>query len=94
MKTCNECRFALFEDYGYSNWTVLLSKEGTKFICLKSLHPSDGFDRWYGIDKRLEYADTCAGYTEGDPAEIDVDRELYPGTNYPEVEELVRNFYS
>jgi hypothetical protein len=88
MKTCNECRFALFEDYGYSNWTV----EGTDFTCLKSLNPAGSFDRWYGHDKRLEYADTCPGYVEGDPAELDVDRELYPGTGYPEVEELVRKY--
>ena len=55
---CGGCKFCVFKDHGYSNYTV----EGTSFYCGKNLHPESGFDRWYGEDKRLEYAQECTGF--------------------------------
>ncbi len=80
-RSCNTCRYALFEDYGYSNYTV----EGTSFYCLKNAHPSDGFDRWYGEDKRLDFGKDCETYILGDPVDKDVDAELAPYTDDPEI---------
>jgi len=70
-RTCDNCRFALMDDYGYSNYTV----EGTDFTCLKGLHPAGTFDRFYGEDERFRYAAHCAGYSKGDHVWIDCDRE-------------------
>jgi hypothetical protein len=69
--TCNGCRFACFVDYGYSNYTV----EGTEFYCAKSLHPDGHFDRFYGEDKRLDFAAECSGFEAGEPISMDVDQE-------------------
>lgn len=71
MPKCDECKWCLLEDYGCSNYTT----EGTYVHCLKKLHPESGFDRWYGDDKRLEFAATCEGFTIGEPVTVDVDRE-------------------
>lgn len=71
MKKCSECKYAILQDTGYSNWTVM----GTDFHCAKKLHPEDGLDWWYGEDKRIEYAEQCAGYEAGEPVQMDVDGE-------------------
>lgn len=71
MKNCNECRFAVLEDYGYSNYTV----EGTNFSCALKLHPQGSFDRFYGHTPKMDYADECSNYSEGDPVWLDVDGE-------------------
>ena len=84
-RNCGECRFALFEDYGYSNYTT----EGTTFYCLRNAHPSDGFDRFYGRDDRLGYAAQCASFSEGEPVEMDVDGENAPYSDDPEVLDLL-----
>lgn len=73
MKNCSGCKFAVFQDYGYSNWTV----EGTTFRCSPKLHPNGEFDRFYGEDDRLTYAEQCYNYTEGEPVRMDVDHEEY-----------------
>lgn len=73
-KTCNDCRFAVLEDYGYSNYTV----EGTNFTCAKRLHPDGVFDRFYGDDQRLAFGNDCDGFVKGEPLEIDCDRECVP----------------
>lgn len=70
-RNCSECRFAIFRDYGYSNWTV----EGTQFMCAKRLHPDDSFDRFYNVNPKLEYAEKCDGFVEGIPVDMDVDEE-------------------
>lgn len=85
-RSCNTCRYALFEDYGYSNYTV----EGTSFSCLKKAHPEDGFDRWYGQDKRLDFGQDCATYAFGDPVEMDVDGECFPYSDDPEILDLLK----
>lgn len=69
-KSCENCRFAIHQDYGYSNYTT----EGTIFICAKQLHPAGDFDRFYGKDKRLNFTG-CFGYEEGEPNHLDVDGE-------------------
>lgn len=70
-KTCNTCQYAIFHDYGWSNWTV----EGTYFSCARSLHPDGTFDRWYSEDERLNYGAKCSGYVKGDPIGMDVEGE-------------------
>ena len=71
MKSCEECKFCLLEDHGYSNYTV----EGTYVHCLKGLHPDGVFDRFYGEAGGLNHAEKCVGYVNGCPVAIDVDRE-------------------
>jgi len=71
MASCDECKWCLLEDFGYSNYTV----EGTYVHCLKNIHPESGFDRWYGADERLKFAETCESFVAGEPTEVDCDRE-------------------
>jgi hypothetical protein len=87
-KTCAQCRWALGDDYGYSNYTT----EGAYFHCMKKLHPEDGFDMWYGEEKRLEFAATCSGFEAGEITNLDCDREdqkpdgdLSSYAHYPDV---------
>jgi hypothetical protein len=71
-RTCVNCRFALLEDYGYSNYTT----EGTEFHCLKGLHPDGSFDQFYGEHSALQFAEKCDAFSEGEPVELDVENEL------------------
>jgi hypothetical protein len=80
---CTDCRFCVLEDHGYSNYTV----EGTNFRCAKRLHPDGEFDRFYGEDKRLNFASACASFVSGQPLEIDCDRE-FVDTFTPEQREI------
>lgn len=70
-KSCNNCKFAVFQDYGYSNYTV----EGTEFECRKQAHPEGDFDRWYGEDEKLKFGAKCPSYENGEPIEMDCDHE-------------------
>ena len=70
-RLCDNCRFCLLEDWGYSNYTT----EGTYVHCLKGKHPDSGFDRFYGEDERLKFAQSCDDFGEGDPVTVDCDRE-------------------
>jgi hypothetical protein len=70
-KTCRRCRWHMWEEYGYSNYTV----EGSYFHCLKKLHPEDGFDEFYGEDPRLDFAQTCGSFQVGEGVQLDCDRE-------------------
>lgn len=69
--SCLRCVNAVFQDEGYSNYTV----ENTSFGCLRERHPSGIFDRWYGKDDRFDYAAQCSSFEAGDPIEMDVDHE-------------------
>lgn len=71
MKSCNQCKYAVFEDNGYSNYTV----EGTEFECANGAHPDGRFDRFYGEAARLDFAEKCDGFAEGEPVEMDVDHD-------------------
>jgi hypothetical protein len=75
-KNCQDCKFCVLEDYGYSNYTV----EGTLVHCGKNIHPDSPFDRFYGKELRLEFANKCHGFEAGNAIEIDVDRECLPLT--------------
>ncbi len=66
---CTECRHALLQDEGYSNYTV----EGTTFSCKLELNPHGSFDRFYGVDKRLAFAEQCTSFAEGDVEHHDVE---------------------
>lgn len=83
-KSCNGCINALFQDEGYSNYTV----ENTAFLCMKRLHPEAPFDRFYGEDKRLDFAEKCSGFEAGDPIVLDVDGEAREGLGPSEKERL------
>lgn len=69
MITCENCKFGCLFDYGYSNYTT----EGTEFFCAKSLHPDGHFDRFYGEDKRLKFAEKCPGFEAGKAIEMDTE---------------------
>lgn len=69
--TCDDCRFCLLDDYGYSNYTT----EGIYVHCLLNKHPESGFDQFYGEDKRMQFADQCDAFTAGGPIHLDTDRE-------------------
>lgn len=73
QRTCEGCFWAVLEDSGYSNYTV----EGTEFSCILDKHPNGTFDRFYGEDKRLEYAASCPSYFPFPPLVIDVDKEVW-----------------
>lgn len=92
MQTCNECKFAIFKDHGYSNYTV----EGIHFTCAIKKHPDvvteEGFDRYYGTDERLNYAEKCLEFTVGDPISICVEGD-YDKPLTPEQEEIIHPNY-
>lgn len=71
-KKCSNCNYCLTSEYGYSNYTV----EGANLHCSLGLNPDAPFDRWYGLDKRDKFAETCPKFvsTHG-PVTIDVDQE-------------------
>ena len=77
---CTNCRFAIFQDTGYSNWTV----EGCTFFCALGVHPADGFDSYYSTDPGLKYAAECDAFEAGTCIELDVD-----GENEPTEDQLV-----
>ena len=72
--SCEDCKFGVFYDTGWSNYTV----EGTVFICGAFAHPCDDFDVWYGGDPRLNFAPRCPAFVGGDPVRMDVDHEDEP----------------
>lgn len=71
MKKCDECKYCVLEDFGYSNYTV----EGVTAICLKDENPGLPKDRWYGEEPVLDFAEECKSFEAGQPVEIDCDRE-------------------
>ena len=84
MKKCNDCKYCILQDEGYSNYTV----EGTTADCL--LHKNPGFpeDNFYGKEPVLKYAEECDRFTHGDCVEVDVDQDYGPLENYSEDEEI------
>lgn len=75
---CNECKFCVLEDYGYSNYTV----EGTDADCLLDMNPFYPADNWYGDAEAHDFANVCPRFKEGNPIEIDVDHENGHIINY------------
>lgn len=70
---CDDCFWGLLEDEGYSNYTV----ENTTFTCILGKNPNGTFDRFYGEDKRLDFASQCPSFFPFPPLHIDVDREIW-----------------
>lgn len=86
-KTCENCNFCLLADYGYSNYTT----EGTEVICLKDQQPD--FDRFYGEDPRLKFAESCPMYEDGHAFEMDTDQTFvmdFPNTR-ADIVTLIKN---
>lgn len=73
QKNCSECKYAIFIDHGYSNYTV----EGTDFKCAMKMHPDGQFDKFYDVNPKLFFAEQCTSFTAGPSIEIDVDGEAY-----------------
>lgn len=69
--SCAECRFGILREENWSNYTV----EGVSFHCAVSLHPTPGFDAWYGEEPQLRYAERCFAYVLGRALRLDVDGE-------------------
>ena len=84
---CTDCKYCYQQDTGYSNYTVM----GTDVECLKKKHPDGCFDLFYGEDKRIDFAEKCGDFVEGEGLYIDCDMELGDidsYTNDPEIKEL------
>lgn len=78
MKLCCECKFCVFTDEGYSNWTV----ENTTATCLHSNNPMFPCDSFYGKAPEHEFAEQCELFCEGEPVRFDVDRDDGEAANY------------
>jgi hypothetical protein len=68
---CSDCKYAIFEDVGYSNYTV----EGSNFTCSKGNHPDGTFDRFYNAAKELSYAEKCNKFKIGEAIIIKVEKD-------------------
>lgn len=77
-RRCGDCKFYYRQDYGYSNYTV----EETVGDCLKGLNPNLPAEEGYSWENKdhefMRVAEQCAGYSNGDPLEIDCDQENMP----------------
>lgn len=60
LKSCDTCFFVVLKDYGYSNYTT----EGTEVHCTLRKHPDGPFDRWFGEEEKLSFAEKCESYSE------------------------------
>lgn len=85
---CDDCKFCILEDYGYSNYTV----EGTTADCLFGLNPDFPVDNFYGNIPEHDFANICPRFKIGKPIEIDCDHEKGHILNYtddPEIREIL-----
>ena len=81
---CNECKFCVLEDYGYSNYTV----EGTNANCLLDLNPDFPTDNWYGDAEAHDFANVCPRFKEGYATHVDVESENGTLLNYAQDDEV------
>lgn len=91
MKKCDECKYCIQIEEGYSNYTV----EGNTADCLLNKNPDFPVDTFYREEPALEFADKCESFIEGKCVNIDVEREEGYLENYsddPEIKELLRNY--
>lgn len=72
-KSCLNCENCFQRDEGYSNYTV----ENTSVYCIIDKHPQGPFDRWYGEEPKLKYAEQCEHFSEGQSGMLDVDEEAW-----------------
>lgn len=69
---CKSCKYCVYRDYGYSNYTV----EGTSQECGRGVHES--FDRFYGQAPEIALIPVpCPSYSSGEPIKLDVDGKLW-----------------
>lgn len=85
-RKCDNCKFAVLKDIGYSNYTV----EGYYFTCAKDAHPDGSFDQFYGENPKFEFAKQCEFYEAGDPVALDVDGEYEPTAAEQEILNIQR----
>lgn len=78
LRSCDDCKFLLLTDEGYSNWTV----ENTIARCLLSANPRFPADHAWGMADDLNHAEQCASFEAGDPIHLDVDRDKGDAVNY------------
>jgi len=93
VKTCDDCRFCIKKDYGYSNYTV----EGTDVNCLKNANPAMPFDQAWGENPQLSFAENCSSFEAGTAVGVDCDQDLGDLVNYsddPEIKELLASWDS
>lgn len=86
---CDECKYCVKRELGYSNWTV----EGTSIDCLLNNNPDFPTDNFYGEEPALLFAENCGSFCEGECVDIDVELELELFENYsqdPEIKELLK----
>ena len=92
MRTkCDECKYCVLQDYGYSNYTV----EGITADCLLNLNPDFPKDYWYGEEPVLNFAERCQRFAAGEPTMIDTDLELGSFEEYsndPEIKQLLSSY--
>jgi hypothetical protein len=71
---CESCKFAVFEDGGYSNYTV----EGRTFSCAK--YVVKPFDAFYGVAPEFQQQAIldCQHHENGEPVKMDVEKEELP----------------
>lgn len=78
---CDNCRYCVYRDYGYSNYTV----EGTSKECGRGIH--EPFDNFY--KRAPEYQvipDPCPSWSSGEPLRLDVDGEVWESLTEEEKE--------
>lgn len=62
---CDDCFFAYYKDFGYSNWTV----EGTELKCIRRNRTSISAERF----ERIPAPDSCNDWKYGKPSHYSVD---------------------
>jgi hypothetical protein len=78
---CQNCKFLLNKDIGYSNYTTT----GKVVRCLLDLNKNFPYEEEYGdiLSGALYYIDGCNGFEEGSPWCCDVDgEEPLPSEDY------------
>jgi|ERR1035437_27739 hypothetical protein len=69
FRSCSDCKFCVYQDYGYSNYTV----EGTNIYCLAGKF--DDVEDSYDGNDLFGQATDCEFYNQGEPWKLDVDGE-------------------
>ena len=81
---CDECKFCILQDTGYSNWTV----DGTDVSCFLDMNSSFPIDYWYGKTVELDFANICPRFKVGEPIQLDVDHDYGHLLNYVDDPEI------
>ena len=93
-RRCYNCRWALRQDTGYSNYTVL----ETEIHCLKNLSPYFPVNEGYGAEsedhKFMRVAELCNAYERGEPLYFDCDLEKVTYPHRDVTERFHATFYS